>query len=370
MKKHLSTILLVLVFFIGCSLMLYPIVSDWWNSKVQTRAVTDYSTAVSAMDTASAEGLLAQADAYNESLAALAYPLSDYGSLSGQYNQALSLSSSDVMGYITIDRLNVRLPIYHGTSDAALAAGVGHLEGSSLPVGGASTHAVLSAHRGLPTSRLFTDLDKMEVGDTFTVTVLTRSLTYQVDQILIVEPQDVSALQIVQGEDLCTLLTCTPYGINTHRLLVRGHRVDTPVEKNITIPNEATRLDSLLLAPVIAVPMLLVLLVYLLVRYRRRKPEGAAAPAAGEGPASGPDNPSGAGGSGSLAALGEGAVDGARSDGGDNPSDPVDPAGIARDGDAAASASHPGLGSNDAPAGSHFAKPSGAHMQHGDRRDR
>ena len=370
MKKHLSTILLVLVFFIGCSLMLYPIVSDWWNSKVQTRAVTEYGDAVDAVDAQTCEEILSQAESYNASLAALDYPLSGYDVLSAEYNQALNLSSSDVMGYITIEKLGVELPIYHGTSDAALAAGVGHLEGSSLPVGGASTHAVLSAHRGLPTSRLFTDLDKMEVGDTFTVTVLNRTLTYQVDQILIVEPQDVAALQIVQGEDLCTLLTCTPYGINTHRLLVRGHRVDTPASKNISIPNEATRLDSLLLAPVIAVPMLLVLLVYLLVRYRRRRPEGAGAPATGEELASGPDGPSGAGGSGSPAAVGEGAAGDARSDGGDNPSDPVDPVGIAHDGDAAASASHPGLGSNDAPAGSHFAKPSGAHMQHGDRRDR
>ncbi len=334
MKKHLSTLLLVLVFFIGCSIMLYPSVSDWWNSKVQTRAVTDYSTAVSDMDTAVAEGLLAQADAYNANLAALSSPLSGYGVLSAEYNQALSISASDVMGYITIEKLGVNLPIYHGTSDTVLAAGVGHLEGSSLPVGGASTHAVLSAHRGLPTSRLFTDLDKMEVGDTFTITVLTRTLTYQVDQILIVEPQDVSALQIVEGEDLCTLLTCTPYGINTHRLLVRGHRVETPAEKNISIPNEAVRLDSLLLAPVIAVPMLLVLLVYLLVRYRGRKPEVVAPElAAGEGSA---------GGGADLRAAGD-PGDGVGSRAADDPA---------------------------APAGKHFANPSAAHMGRNDRRDR
>ena len=269
MKKHLSTIVLLLVFFIGCSLMLYPLVSDWWNSRVQSRAVADYDAAVGALSGHDYTDAFAQADDYNVRLAALTYPLAQYDQVEG-YDDAFDVAGTGVMGYITIEKLKVELPIYHGTSDAALAAGAGHLEGSSLPVGGAGTHAVISAHRGLPTSRLFTDLDKMEVGDTFTLTVLDRVLTYQVDQVLIVDPDDVAALQIEPGEDLCTLLTCTPYGINTQRLLVRGHRVDTPAAKNIYIATEAYRLDSLILAPAVAAPMLLVLLVYLLVRYRRR----------------------------------------------------------------------------------------------------
>ena len=269
MKKHLSTILLVLVFLVGCALLLYPTVSDWWNSKVQSRAVADYTSAVQNMTGKDTEAVFAAADEYNAALRELNFPLSDYAQLSDAYNSTLDITGTGIMGYITIDKIKVELPIYHGTSDASLAAASGHLEGSSLPVGGEGTHAVISAHRGLPSARLFTDLDKLEVGDTFTVTVLDRVLTYQVDQIKIVDPNVVDDLTIVDGQDYCTLLTCTPYGINTQRLLVRGTRVDTPVEKNIYIASEAYRLDSLMLAPLVAAPMLLVLLVVLLVKYRK-----------------------------------------------------------------------------------------------------
>lgn len=175
------------------------------------------------------------------------------------------------MGYITIDKINVQLPIYHGTSDSVLQVGVGHLEGTSLPVGGASTHCVLSAHRGLPSAVLFTNLDRLEAGDTFTVTVLDRLLTYEVDQISIVLPEQVQDLLITDGQDYMTLMTCTPYGINTHRLLVRGRRVENAAEKHINVTPDATRIDPMLVAPVVALPILLLLLTVLLVRFRKRR---------------------------------------------------------------------------------------------------
>ena len=175
------------------------------------------------------------------------------------------------MGYITIEKIGVELPIYHGTEEGTLQIAAGHLEGSSLPIGGAGTHAVISAHRGLPSAKLFTNLDELEKGDTFTITVMNRVLTYEVDQIAIVEPEDTEKLQIVDGQDYCTLLTCTPYGINTHRLLVRGTRIATTEKPQIYVAAEAQRMDPLLVAPLVAVPMLLILLIYLLIRYRRKK---------------------------------------------------------------------------------------------------
>ena len=270
MKKHMSTIVLVLVFLIGLSVLLYPVVSDWWNSKTQSRAIVDYESALANLEEKDYSAEFAAADAYNQELAAVEYPLMNYGEVSG-YEDILDVTGTGIIGYITIDKIQVELPIYHGTSDSVLSVAAGHLQGTSLPVGGVGTHSVISAHRGLPTARLFTSLDRLEVGDTFQITVLNRVLTYQVDQVLIVDPDQVDALYVVDGQDYCTLLTCTPYGINTQRLLVRGVRVDTPEEKNIYVANEAYRLDSLILAPAVAVPMLLVLLVVLLVKYRKKK---------------------------------------------------------------------------------------------------
>lgn len=277
MKKHLSTILLVAVFLLGVCIMLYPSVSDYWNSLHQTQAIGAYEDTLSGMTQRDYSAYFEQADAYNAALAQLSVPLAEYASLGEnealtKYADLLNVSEIGVMGYIDIDSIGVELPIYHGTDASVLNIAVGHLEGTSLPVGGEGTHCVLSAHRGLPSARLFTDLDQVKEGDHFTITVLNRLLTYEVDQILIVEPTDVSALAIEEDGDYCTLLTCTPYGINTHRLLVRGRRVENAVEKpQVYVPADMVQIDPLVVTPVVAAPMLLVLLVFLLVKYRNRR---------------------------------------------------------------------------------------------------
>lgn len=277
MKKHLSTILLVLIFLIGLGVLLYPAVSDYWNSKVQSRAIVDYEAALANLTQEDYESEFEAARAYNDALRGVDFPLMYYDALRERedlkpYEDIFNINGNGIMGYISIDRIGVELPIYHGTSDAVLNVAVGHLEGSSLPAGGESTHCVLSAHRGLPSAKLFTDLDDMEVGDTFRLTVLDEVLTYEVDQILIVQPNEVDALYVTEGQDYCTLVTCTPYGINTHRLLVRGHRVETVEEKPaIYVPADVYMIDSLIVAPLVAMPMLLALLIFLLVKYRKRK---------------------------------------------------------------------------------------------------
>lgn len=276
MKKHLSTLLLVAVFLLGAALLLYPTVSDYWNSLHQTQAISAYEDTLSGMTQKDYSGYFAEADAYNAALRELAVPLAEYEELDARedltpYFDTLDVSGIGVIGYIDIDSIGVELPIYHGTDATVLNVAVGHLQGSSLPVGGEGTHCVLSAHRGLPSARLFTDLDRVQVGDVFTITVLDRLLTYEVDQILIVEPDQVEALSIEEGQDYCTLVTCTPYGINTHRLLVRGHRVENAEKKAVIyVPADMVQIDPLVVTPAVAAPMLLVLLIYLLVKYRRR----------------------------------------------------------------------------------------------------
>ena len=270
MKKHLSTILLVLLFFVGLSVVLYPTVSDWWNQRHASRAIASYDETAQSLTPENTDACFAAADDYNARLAADPDAFYDPEKIAG-YEDTLNISGTGIMGYITIDKINVQLPIYHGTSDSVLQVGVGHLEGTSLPVGGASTHCVLSAHRGLPSAVLFTNLDRLEAGDTFTVTVLDRLLTYEVDQISIVLPEQVQDLLITDGQDYMTLMTCTPYGINTHRLLVRGRRVENAAEKHINVTPDATRIDPMLVAPVVALPILLLLLAVLLVRFRKRR---------------------------------------------------------------------------------------------------
>ena len=276
MKKHLSTILLVGVFLLGLGILLYPSVSDYWNSMHQTQAIGAYEDTLSGMTQKDYSEYFAQADAYNAALASLPTPLTGYEVLDTleevpKYRDVLDVNGMGIMGYIDIDEIGVELPIYHGTDPSVLNVAVGHLEGTSLPVGGVGTHCVLSAHRGLPSARLFTDLDRLKVGDTFTLTVLNRLLTYQVDQVLIVEPDQVEALAIDPNEDYCTLVTCTPYGINTHRLLVRGRRVENAEEKPVIyVPADMVRIDPLVVTPAVAAPMLLVLLIFLLIRYRKR----------------------------------------------------------------------------------------------------
>ena len=269
-KRDYSNMILVLIFFIGLSVLLYPTISDYWNSKVQSRAIVDYEAMLANMTPEDYTSVFAEADEYNEKIRYVDYPLMYYEEVEG-YEDILNITGNGILGYITIEKIKVELPIYHGTSEAVLNVAAGHLQGTSLPVGGESTHAVISAHRGLPSATLFTNLDKLEVGDVFAITVLDRVLTYQIDQILIVKPNEVDELYVKEGEDYCTLVTCTPYGINTHRLLVRGTRVDTPEEKNIYIATEAYKIDSLILTPVVAAPMLLVLLIVLLVRHPKKK---------------------------------------------------------------------------------------------------
>ena len=268
MRKHKTAIFLTLGFLVGICILLYPAFSDFWNSKTQSRAITNYESVLENMKPEDYSAIFEEAHAYNKALYETKYPLMDYKDVPG-YFDTLSLTDNDMIGYLKIERISVELPVYHGTSDEVLNKGVGHLQGSSLPVGGENAHCVMSAHRGLPSSKLFTDLDRMEIGDTFQIIILDQVLTYQVDFIKIIEPTDVSDLEIIDGGDYCTLFTCTPYGINTHRLLVRGVRIETIKEKPVLyVSNEAFRIEPLMVTPAVAAPMLLVLLIHLLVKYR------------------------------------------------------------------------------------------------------
>ena len=268
MRKHKTVIFLTLGFLVGICVLLYPAFSDFWNSKTQSRAITDYESVLEDLKPEDYTAILDNAHAYNKALYETNYPLADYPDVPG-YFDALRVGENSMIGYLKIERIGVELPIYHGTSDEVLNKGVGHLQGSSLPVGGENTHSVMSAHRGLPSSKLFTDLDRMEKGDTFQVVILDQVLTYQVDRIKVITPTEVADLQIIEGGDYCTLFTCTPYGINTHRLLVRGRRIETIKEKPVIyVSNEAFRIEPLLVTPAVAAPMLLVLLIHLLVKYR------------------------------------------------------------------------------------------------------
>jgi sortase A len=281
MKRHKTVIFLTLGFLVGICILLYPTISDYWNSKTQSRAIVDYESVLENLDPADYTAIFDEAHAYNKALYETPFPLINHDQIPG-YFDTLAVTENEMIGYLKIDRIGVELPIYHSTSNEVLNKGVGHLEGSSLPVGGENTHCVLSAHRGLPSSKLFTDLDRMEKGDTFQITVLDQVLTYQVDFIKIIEPTETADLQIIEGGDYCTLFTCTPYGINTHRLLVRGVRIETIKEKPVLyVSNEAFRIEPMLVTPAVAAPMLLVFLIHLLVKYReppkntQKKEEGA-----------------------------------------------------------------------------------------------
>lgn len=266
MKKHISTVLLILVFLIGLSLVLYPSVSNWWNQSRSSKVISDYSEMVAELDDDTYEEMWAQAVAYNESRASAGntYLLDEEQKKS--YHQLLNLDGNGVMGYIEIPSLAVSLPVYHTVNEDILQVAVGHLEWSDLPVGGQGTHCVLSGHRGLPSAKLFTDLDDLRVGDTFMLRILDSLLTYEVDKILIVEPHQVDDLRREPGQDLCTLVTCTPYGVNTHRLLVRGHRVEnTPEAAVVRVTANAIPLDPLIVAVIVAIPMMMIavaLLIY------------------------------------------------------------------------------------------------------------
>ena len=272
MKKHLSTILLILVFLIGLSLLLYPTVSDYWNSLHQSRAIAHYAEQVADLDNDRYDALWADAQAYNQALLEKPDRFLCAEEEQAEYEALLNVSGNGIIGYIEIPSIGCSLPVYHGTEESVLQIAVGHIQGSSLPVGGESTHSVLSGHRGLPSARLFTDLDQLQEGDTFLLRILDETLTYEVDQILIVEPHEMAALAIEDGQDYCTLVTCTPYGINTHRLLVRGHRVENQEEaKAIRVTADALQIEPVIVAPLVAIPLLLALLILLLVKTRRKK---------------------------------------------------------------------------------------------------
>ena len=272
MRKNLSTVILILVFLTGLSLLLYPSISDYWNSFHQSRAIATYAESVAGLDGDKYDHLWAEAQAYNRGIPARSNPFALTAAEEAQYEQLLDVGDNGIMGYIEIPSIKCSLPIYHGTDEGVLQIAVGHITWSSLPVGGESTHCVISGHRGLPSAKLFTNLDKLTEGDIFMIRVLDEVLTYEVDQILIVEPDDVEALKIEGGKDYCTLVTCTPYGINTHRLLVRGHRIENLDDgTSIRITADAMQIDPVLVAPAVAAPILLLLLVWLLVKYRKRK---------------------------------------------------------------------------------------------------
>lgn len=261
--------ILLTVFFIGLSVLLYPAVAQYRNRRVQSKAVADYEQTLESLSRTDYAAVFQAAYDYNARLYALAAPLTDYAQLS-DYRETLDANGSGMIGYLSIEKLRVELPICHGTDAETLNSACGHLEGTSLPVGGESTHAVLSAHRGLPHAKLFTDLDRLQIGDTFTVTILDRVLTYEVDQIKTVLPNETSDIQIRAGKDECTLLTCTPYGVNTHRLLVRGHRIAGTGGKRRCITSEAFLVDRLIVTPLAALPILLALILYVLLKPAKR----------------------------------------------------------------------------------------------------
>ena len=278
MKKkngNFTTLLLVLILLTGLSLLLYPTVSDYWNSFHQSRAIVTYAEQVAAIDDKTYEQLWEEATAYNQTLVGKNNRYFMTNKEREEYESLLDVSGNGIIGYIEIPEINCSLPIYHGTDESVLQIAVGHIEGTSLPVGGEDTHCVLSGHRGLPSARLFTDLDKLENGDIFLIRVLDETLTYEVDQIRIVLPTELSDLEIEECKDYCTLVTCTPYGINTHRLLVRGHRIENIEEaKTIRVTADAMQIEPLLVAPAVAIPILLVLLIILLLPKQPKKPGG------------------------------------------------------------------------------------------------
>ena len=263
-KENRVTLIIAAVGLFGLGLILYPSVADWWNSFHQSRAVASYAQKVANLDSSEYDRILAEAEAYNNKLAASGIKWIMNEEEIAAYEKELDITGTGIMGYITIPKIHVELPIYHGIDDAVLQIAIGHLTETSLPVGGPSTHCVVSGHRGLPSAKLFTDIDKLVEGDTWTVNVLNKTLTYEVDQIRVVEPTDLSNLQIEQGKDYFTLVTCTPYGINTHRLLIRGHRVDN-AQGEANVIADALQIEPVYIAPFVAIPFIMLLIIIMLV---------------------------------------------------------------------------------------------------------
>lgn len=272
MKKYGVKVLLIIVFLVGLSLLLYPTVSDYWNSLHQSSAIASYVEEIAEVNDDVYKEIWSSANAYNQKIAESGNIWTPDEEQMKEYEQQLSVSKTGIMGYIDIPAIDCRLPIYHGTDDAVLQVAVGHIEGSSLPVGGPNTHCVLSGHRGLPSAKLFTDLDKLSEGDIFMVQVLDETLTYEIKKILIVKPYEVDALKIEEGKDLCTLVTCTPYGINSHRMLVQGSRIETEKEVQAArVTADAVQIEPLIIAPIVAAFFIVILWILLLISIRGRK---------------------------------------------------------------------------------------------------
>lgn len=266
----LSNRVLITIMVIGFLILAYPSVSDWWNSFHQSRAIASYVETVANLDQSEFDKMIADAEYYNATLIDKKNSFKMSEEETRAYNSILDVTGTGIMGYVQIPKIHISYPIYHGTEDTVLQIAIGHIAGSSLPVGGAGTHCLISGHRGLPSARLFTDIDKLTEGDTFVLQVLDRTYTYEVDQIRIVLPEELDSLTINPEKDYCTLITCTPYGINTHRLLVRGHRVDNELDSSKVVA-EAIVLRPEIVAPVIAVPMLVILLVWVFLSGRKKK---------------------------------------------------------------------------------------------------
>lgn len=270
-KRKSSNVVLVLILLTGLSLLLYPSVSDYWNSFHQSKAIASYAENVADLDEEKYDAILSAAKDYNRELLNRESKYALTEEEKAEYLQLLDVSGTGIMGYVEIPKIHCTLPIYHGTEEAVLQVAIGHLEWSSLPTGGSGTHCVISGHRGLPSAKLFSNLDQLSNGDIFMMRVLDEVLTYEVDQISIVLPNQTEELQVVENEDYCTLVTCTPYGVNSHRLLVRGHRVETIDAKTIRVTADAMQVDPVLVAPAVAVPILFAMLVWILIKYRRKR---------------------------------------------------------------------------------------------------
>ncbi len=266
-SSSISTIILVVIMLAGVAVFSYPSISDWWNSLHATQAIAGYVEAVESMSKEEKEEIFTKAREYNESLPnGVHFQLSDEEK--ARYESILDVTGTGIMGYVQIKSIGVNLPVYHGVEEGTLQIAVGHIPGSSFPIGGERTHSVMSGHRGLPSAKLFSDLDKLGEGDTFTVTVLDETITYMVDQIRIVLPEETDELAIVDGEDYCTLTTCTPYGVNSHRILMRGHRIANL--DSAATPSEAVRIPTYIVIPAVGIPILFIVLIGMLIHYRRR----------------------------------------------------------------------------------------------------
>ncbi|MBQ6180563.1 MAG: class C sortase [Ruminococcus sp.] len=273
MKKKRDVIITAvfgIIFLLGLSVMLYPTFANWWNKHKASHTISVYKEEVAKLDDAEKNRILQEAYDYNEKLADLNAPFTDYDTIPG-YDDILNISDTGIMGYVSIPNINVELPIYHGTSEGVLQIASGHIQGSSLPVGGPDTHSVISGHRGLPSAKLFTDLDQLVVGDTFTLNILNDVMMYEVEDILVILPDDTEKLSIIPEKDYVTLMTCTPYGVNTHRLLIRAHRIKTVFDKQVKVSGDALKVDSLTVISVIFAFLVIIMLIYWRIRGLRRK---------------------------------------------------------------------------------------------------